>query len=282
MPDPGSPSHYVHGTDPGEQQRLATLNRLLNDSSLAEMRLCGGERILDLGSGLGQFTRAMARVAGSTGHVVGVERSAEQIAAAARMADADGEGGLIEQRQGNADRLPLTDQEWGSFDLAHARFVLEHLPDPAPVVASMVAAVRPGGRIILEDDDHAQLTIWPEVPGFMGLWEAYVAAYRRAGNDPFIGRRLVSLLHAAGGRVVRSTMLFFGAGAGEKTFPAVAENFVAILRGARAQIVEEGGLAGDVFASTMERFTDWVGRPDAALWYTRSWAEAQRPENAKT
>ena len=39
---------------------------------------------------------------------------------------------------------PSTD-EWGTFDLVHARFLLEHVSDPLAVVRSMARAVRPGG-----------------------------------------------------------------------------------------------------------------------------------------
>jgi SAM-dependent methyltransferase len=150
-------SEYLHGTDPEEQARLSLLNDLLNVGSLCELHLQGGERLLDVGSGLGQLSRAMARVAGV--RVVGLERSAAQIAAAERQAAAANEAALVEFRQGDAFHFPLRDDEWGSFDLAHTRFLLEHLREPLPVVEAMVRAVRPGGRIVLEDDDHALLRL---------------------------------------------------------------------------------------------------------------------------
>ena len=31
---------------------------------------------------------------------------------------------------------------------------------------SMIKALRPGGRIVLEDDPHDTLRLWPEPPGF--------------------------------------------------------------------------------------------------------------------
>ena len=55
-------STYIHGTDDDEQRRLSLMNDvLLNSAMLREMNLRGDERILDLGSGLGQFTRMMER-----------------------------------------------------------------------------------------------------------------------------------------------------------------------------------------------------------------------------
>ena len=126
------PSHYLHGTAPEEQARLSRLNGLLNDLALREMGLEGGERILDVGCGLGQLSRAMARAAARP--VVGIERSREQISEALRQAERDGESGLLDLREGDAVRLPLTADEWGAFDVAHTRFVLEHVTDPPAVV----------------------------------------------------------------------------------------------------------------------------------------------------
>jgi cyclopropane fatty-acyl-phospholipid synthase-like methyltransferase len=115
-----SSSHYTHGTSPAEQQRLTALNHLLNKRFLAQAALAPGERIVDFGAGLGQFSRAMAKVIGMP--VVGIERSNEQILEAMRQADAAGETHLIDMRQGNAEIAPLTDGEWGHFDMAHAWF----------------------------------------------------------------------------------------------------------------------------------------------------------------
>src|SRR5262245_44444090 len=73
--------HYIHGSKPKEQQRLSDLNGLLNRACLSELALTGGETVLDVGSGLGQFTRDMARVA-LPGRVLGIERDKKQLAEA--------------------------------------------------------------------------------------------------------------------------------------------------------------------------------------------------------
>ena len=41
----------------------------------------------------------------------------------------------------------------GTFDLVHARLVLVHVPDRTRALAAMVAALRPGGWLLLEDAD---------------------------------------------------------------------------------------------------------------------------------
>src|SRR5947209_354953 len=109
-------SRYVHGTQPQEQSRLSRLNELLNQASLRELSLSGGERILDVGCGLAQLTRAMARAAGAGGYTLGIERSPDQLAEARRQAAAAGEQDLIELRRAEAPALPLDDAEWSTFD----------------------------------------------------------------------------------------------------------------------------------------------------------------------
>ena len=211
---PSTPSRYLHGTDPPEQARLARLNDLINRASLAEIGLRGGERILEVGSGLGQFARDMARRAGPSGRVLGIERSPEQIRGAVRAARAAGEERLVEWRRGDALDLPLRRGEWGSFDVAHARFLLEHVPDPLSVVRAMARAVRPGGRIVLEDDDHDVLRLWPEPPGLTPLWRAYIRSFDRLGNDPAVGGRRIARQHQAGARPPRNTRFLLGSGSG--------------------------------------------------------------------
>ncbi len=268
---------YIHGTEPVEQRRLSLLNDLLNEGSLRALRLRGGETILDVGSGLGQLSRAMARAAGAGGRVIGVERDGDQIAEAERLAAEAGEEGLVEFRRGNAVDLPLAGEEWGSFDLVHTRFLLEHVPAPQAVVCAMVRAAAPGGRIVLEDDDHHVLRLWPQAPEAEELWRAFCRTWEELGNDPFVGRRLIALLHAAGAEPTRNDTLFFGSCAGDPSFEAMVENFAGVLAGARAAIVESGPLSDDDVTAALAELTAWGKLPGAALWYHTCWAEGRRP-----
>lgn len=272
-----SESVYIHGTSEEEQRRLSLMNDvLLNPASIREMALRGDESILDFGAGLGQFTRLMAHAV-PRGRVVGIERNEEQLAGARKLAEADAEKGRVEFRSGDVLDLRLGDREWGSFDLAHARFLLEHVPDPLRVVKTMVRAVRPGGRIVLADDDHDVLRLWPEPPGFSDLWNAYIRTYDRIGNDPFVGRRLVSLLHEAGAVPRRNTWIFFGGCAGMEIFEVLAANMAGVVRTARETILGMSLFERDAFEMVMRGYERWAKRPDAALWFAVAWAEGTRP-----
>ncbi len=277
MTVPNDSGSYIHGAGPREQARLSRLNDLINPPLLLELRPDPGARILDVGSGLGQFTRAMARAAGPAARALGIERDERQLAQARLWAAEAGESALAEFRRGDALDLPLRTEEWGGFDLAHARFVLEHVPDAVRVVRQMVRAVRPGGRIVLADDDHDVLRLWPEPPGVAALWRAYCQTYVRLGNDPAIGRKLVALLADAGASPTRNTTVFFGGCPGGSAFAAVVANLIAILGGAREAILGTGLIDAPTADAALAELGPWAQRPDAALWYVICWAEGIKP-----
>lgn len=276
MPSPAN-RPYLHGSKAREQRRLSGLNELLNQACLRELGLQGGESVLDVGSGLGQFTRAMARAVALNGRVIGVERSKQQLVEAKRQARAAGEDDLVEWRRGDALELPLKKAEWGSFDVVHARFVLEHVRQPEQVVRQMVRALRRGGRVVLADDDHQILRFWPEPAGFAAVWQTYMQAYEHLGCDPFVGRRLVSLLSEAGAKPRRNHWIFFGSCAGAPEFPAFVRNAIGVIETARKVITGPLGFSARQFDRALRTMQRWGGRPDAALWYGLCWAEGVRP-----
>src|SRR4249920_535333 len=110
-----APDTYIHGTEPSEQDRLAALNRLTNAAFIRFLDVPSGARVLEVGSGLGLLAVAVASAADDV-QVVGVELSRDQIAAAAPSP-------RVTYQQGDAHALDFPD---GSFDLAYARYLLEH------------------------------------------------------------------------------------------------------------------------------------------------------------
>jgi SAM-dependent methyltransferase len=92
----------------------------------------------------------------------------------------------------------------GEFDLVHARLVLAHVPERDRALAAMVAALRPGGRLLVEDADPALqplVCLDPAVPG-AELANRLKAGFRSLlaarGVDLAFGRTLPARLRAAG------------------------------------------------------------------------------------
>jgi ubiquinone/menaquinone biosynthesis C-methylase UbiE len=248
------------------------MNRLLNEQELAALDLRGDERALELGAGTGIFARALAQTL-ARGSVLAIELDERQLA---RARDHVPPVQNLELRRGDVYAPPLVADEWGSFDLVHARFLLEHLNDPPRALASLARAVRPGGRVVLVDDDHDTLRLWPAAPAFERLWRAYCAEYERRGMDPWIGRRLSGLAHDAGLVPCAARLLTFGACAGMELFPVAIDNLDGVVAGARADLLRANAMSEPELESALAELRQWRTRPDAALWYGVPFLAARR------
>ncbi|MFG0257459.1 MAG: class I SAM-dependent methyltransferase [Phycisphaerales bacterium JB043] len=271
-----SRTHYIHGSDPDEQQRLDVMNTLINSLCLEQLADIGASRIVDFGSGMGQFTRAMARRAGLGACIVGIERDENQRAKAIALAESEGEARLVDFRAGDVHDPPLRDDEWGTFDLAWTRFVLEHVRRPLEIVDQMARAVRVGGDVILVDDDHEILRLWPEAPEFQRAWEAYLRSYQAIGCDPNIGRKLPQLLARAGLDTLRAATMHYGTCAGDPRFIPLVENLMGVMRTAIGVVREHRLMPTEEYTSAIDSLREWAAQPGAALWYVMHLAHATR------
>lgn len=116
--------------------------------SEAEVGLLGdlhGLRVLDLGCGGGQNAVACT-LAGAT--VVGIDLSATQLSAAQALAREHGV--TVEWHHGNG--LEVASWQVKPFDLLLAIQVLPYVNDPAALLRSASALLRPGGRAIVSLD----------------------------------------------------------------------------------------------------------------------------------
>ena len=100
-----------------------------------------GERILDLATGTGWTSRAVAR-RGAT--VTGTDIAADLIAAARERAKA--EGLSIDYRAGDAERLPFAD---GEFDGVVSTCGIMFASRPEAAAAEVARVVRKGGRVAI-------------------------------------------------------------------------------------------------------------------------------------
>ena len=98
------------------------------------LRLVEGERLLDVGCGLGEAALALAHDLGGTGEVVGVDTSAEMLRVA--RANAGAAKCKVHFRVGDACAL---DEPSGSFDAVRSERTLQWIADPLAAVEEMVA-----------------------------------------------------------------------------------------------------------------------------------------------
>ena len=155
--------------------------------------LAPGTQLLDVGCGPGTLTVDLARRV-APGRVVGVDVADDVVAEARRHATAEGAAN-VELRAGDFRTLDLAE---GSFDVAHAHQVLQHLQDPVGALAHMGRLVRPGGLVAVRDSDYQAFTWAPANPGLERWLDAYMQVTRRNGAEANAGRHLLGWAHAAG------------------------------------------------------------------------------------
>ncbi len=164
-----------------------------------------GAKVADVGCGPAAMSVEIADLVGPTGHVTGVEREQEALAAAAQMISASGLYN-VDLLQGAATE---TGVEPGSVDVVMMRHVLAHNGgDEQRIVDHLATLVRPGGSVYLVDVDLTGMRTLDSDPGLEDLTERYASFHADRGNDPSVGLRLAKLLAAAGLEVTDFTGVY--------------------------------------------------------------------------
>jgi SAM-dependent methyltransferase len=165
----------------------------------SQLSLRSGQRLLDVGCGLGDAALSLAEDLGAGGEVVGVDASAAMIAGARRRAD----GAKCRVRFAVGDALAL-DESTSRFDAVRSERCLQWLTDPEAAVAEMARVVRPGGLVSLLDTDWSTFEVdVGDVEVSQRVRDAMRTERRRSSN---IGRRLADVVRAVGLRPVARTM----------------------------------------------------------------------------
>lgn len=160
------------------------------DRSIEMLDVRAGQRVLDLGCGLGDATRRLGELVSQSGRAVGIDNSERMLQRArARSAPATN----LEYRLGDARRLELPD---GAFDRTRAERLLVHLPDPAAVLAELNRVTKPGGRIAVTDPDRGLVAI--DHPDRALTRAILAASCDEDTRNGWMGRQLPALLHEAG------------------------------------------------------------------------------------
>ena len=172
----------VHST--GQGRRTAAKN-----AAFFLPHLRAGIRLLDAGCGAGAITLGLAEAV-APGEVVGIDLSEESIAAARKLAAERGATN-VKFEVADARGLPFED---GSFDVAFAHALLQHVESPLAVVREMRRVLRPGGVIGIADIDSGSSVTYPSNPAL----ERSAEIWQLMRPSPLVGRELCSLLASAG------------------------------------------------------------------------------------
>jgi SAM-dependent methyltransferase len=115
----------------------------IGTAAVERARAVAGERILDVGCGAGRTSFELARRAGPSGSVLGVDISAPLLSLAREL--------HAKERLENVSFVQADAQthafEPASFDLVFSRFGVMFFADPVAAFANLAAATREGGRL---------------------------------------------------------------------------------------------------------------------------------------
>ena len=187
---------YQLGSDAGELERLNRQGRVLAPATRTILQAAGiglGMRVLDLGSGTGDVAFVAAELVGSAGEVLGIDRSPEAVATAQARAQQQGLGNVGFVVGDIHEAAP-----GGPFDVIVGRLVLMYVPDPAVVLRTQAALLRPGGVVAPIEFDLGSARSLPSTPLVQQLLAWLADTFQRAGIQPSLGARLWATLRQAG------------------------------------------------------------------------------------
>ncbi len=192
---------YILGTDEEELFRLGVQHQVWAEEAQRGWRLANfraGQTLLDLGCGPGYCTKELAFLVGDKGKVIGIDKSE----------------GYIEFLKGVASRYNLninsihTDfdamqLQAESLDGMYCRWALAWIPNPKEILQKVVAALKPGGKMVLQEYyDWSLLQTEPSKKALSKGIAMALKSFKDSDNEVDIGRHLPTLLPEIGMKVI--------------------------------------------------------------------------------
>lgn len=157
--------------------------------SLEFMRTGPGGTAVDCGCGLGFDVRRLADRVSPGGRAIGIDGS-ERLLVRARQIFPSNDG--VAFLRADLHRLPLAA---ASADAVRIDRTLQHVEDPAEVLAEMVRVLKPGGRIVCAEPDWSTFEVESDAPD---VAMRVAERWRRGFRNPGIGDELATRLRAEG------------------------------------------------------------------------------------
>jgi demethylmenaquinone methyltransferase/2-methoxy-6-polyprenyl-1,4-benzoquinol methylase len=141
------------------------LDRRWRRRAIEELRLRGGERVVDVCTGTGDLAvAAVTAPAGRAGRVVGIDFSREMLRRALGKVRGAGLGDRIALVRGDATRLPIADRACDAVTIA---FGIRNVQDPAAACRECHRILVPGGSLAILEFG------FPRIPGLKTLYTWY-------------------------------------------------------------------------------------------------------------
>ena len=170
------------------QKLLAKVLAPVTDRLLSVLQLPSGARGLDLGCGMGETTRQLARTLDKPNEIVGLELNPDLVETAKKLSSGEDD---VSFEQGDVSALEFADN---SFDFVFTRYLLMHLAEPEAVLKEMLRVCKSGGTVAVQEPDFSFQRCYPD----SWAYECLPDLFRRLFPDPFLGPKLWSLFQKLG------------------------------------------------------------------------------------
>ena len=248
----GESEYLLTNADPATVDRFGGLERTLDDLSTAHLARTGlksGDRCLEIGAGGGSIARWMAAQVGTSGRVLALDLDT-------RWFEHDGSPQL-EAREFDVVSEPVPEGPW---DLIHERLVLVHIPARLDVLDKLVASLAPGGWIVVEDFDTAEVRMTDRD----GPNHDLVAHMLRAFNALLATRGAANSFGANALRHLRDRGLVDTRASGHVVVGTGGDDYTRVIA-ANTRQVWDGFVAQGVPESDLERYLEILEDPDTIV-----------------
>lgn len=166
---------------------------------IADLKLDAESYVLDMACGAGTYTNWLAEELGAKGKVIGVDLSAAYLSQAQSTAAQTDNARQISFLSGDIGALPFEDH---TFDLVWCAQSLYSLPSPQGTLRELHRVTRPGGKVVVFENDvfHQVILPWPPM---LELAVRQAQLQSLAESSPgaskfFISRQFCSIFTTAG------------------------------------------------------------------------------------
>lgn len=254
------PEYVFDNKAPETTNRFGALEELYDSNSIRHLSTVvrAGMRCLDIGAGSGSIASWMSDQVGPEGQVLATDINIRFLKTLDRP--------NLEVQLHDIVNDPL---EADAFDVVHTRLVLVHLPERERGVGRMLAALKPGGWLVLEEFDSLSMKpdstkFQPEV--LLKTLDAMWANMASRGANVSFGRSLFPLLQGLGLVDVSAegyVAVFQGGSAGSRLMKA---NFMQT----RDALIAGGRVTEEEFQADLTRLDDpGVIWPSSVMWTVR-------------
>ena len=253
-------TRYVLGTEHAELHRLGLQHQVWSSEARRGWELGGfraGHTLLDLGCGPGFCTLEMAYLVGAQGKVIGVDFAASYIDFLRKQSELHGLN--IDAQHSSFEDMHLEPQ---SLDGVFCRWALAWVPDPEAVLAKVKTALKPGGRMVIQEYFH-----WPlfqTEPQFPALTRGIAAAYRSMKEQPGdidVGRHIPAMAARVGLKVLHTRPIGKLAAPSELTWEWPSS----FLRIYLAKVADRGLLTADEVTAALADLDALSAIPEARM-----------------